>query len=391
MRLHGNVRMGRGRAIAARPARLAPRYFCACLLLAIGVSLSAASTSAAKTVWLCKASSGPCGKSLTTTVVETNGHTSVEKAKKARKAGVNCFYVYPTVSEQESANASLKIESTETAIAEFQASRFSQDCKVYAPMYRQFTLADLFPTFHVTEEEFVKAYVGVAEAWNEFLAKYDKGKGVVLIGHSQGADMLIELIKSVIDPNPEERKLLVSAVLLGGNVVVPEGKLVGGDFQNVPVCQESTETGCVIAYSSFLKEPPANADFGLPADSVFGAAPGSEVVCVNPALPAQDGAEGPLLPYAPTKPFPGKQAEVLGKPPTGSTPWVSAPGEYTAQCEHANGATWLQVNPVGAAVDPPEYVQELLGPQWGLHVFDVNIALGNLVKTVATQAASYEK
>ena len=108
----------------------------------------------------------------------------------------------------------------------------------------------------ITPEVTAKAYAGVLAAWEEFLAKDDKGKGVVLIGHSQGSLMLIQLIKEQIDPNPAERKLLVSAVLLGGNVLVHKGELTGGDFQNVPACTEATETGCVIAYSSFLKEPP---------------------------------------------------------------------------------------------------------------------------------------
>ena len=60
-----------------------------------------------------------------------------------------------------------------------------------------------------------------------------------------------------------------------------------------------------------------------------------------------------------------------------------------ASASKENGASWLQINPVGPAVDPPEYVKELLGPEWGLHVYDVNIALGNLVHTVALQAAAY--
>lgn len=368
------------------------RTLALCLVVALAASAAAAATSTAKTartVWLCKASSGPCGKSLTTTVVETDGSTHVEKAKKASKPSINCFYIYPTVSEQETPNANLKIEKNEKAVAEAQVSRFSQDCKVYAPMYPQFTLADLFPTIHVTEAQFIVAYEGVLAAWNEFLAKYDKGKGVVLIGHSQGADMLIQLIKEQIDPSATERKLLVSAVLLGGNVTVPEGKLVGGDFQNVPVCDEAKETGCVIAYSTFLKEPPEASYFGRPSDSLFGDVPGTEVVCVNPALEVQNGTAAPLLPYAPTKALPGKFSEDTGATPTARTPWVSAPGEYTAQCHHENGASWLQINPVGTPVDPPEYVHELLGPDWGLHLFDVNIALGNLVETVATQAQNY--
>ncbi len=68
---------------------------------------------------------------------------------------------------------------------------------------------------------------------------------------------------------------------------------------------------------------------------------------------------------------------------------MASVGEYTAQCHKENGASWLQINPVGTAVDPPGYVKEELGPDWGLHLYDVNIALGNLVRTTAIQAAAY--
>ena len=180
--------------------------------------------------------------------------------------------------------------------------------------------------------------------------------------------------------------------LTGGNVVVPEGKLVGGEFENVPVCTEAKETGCLIAYSSFLQEPPANTLFGRPSDSTLVKGPGLEVVCVNPAVETQNGAEGALLPYAPTKLFPGKEPEKdFGKPPTAPTPWVSSPGEYKAQCHKENGASWLPINPAGPAVDPPGHVRELIGAESGLYLFDVNIALGNLVNTVAIETKNYTR
>jgi hypothetical protein len=359
----------------------------ACLAL---VSASAASASS---VWLCKPglAKDPCTKSLNTEVVQTDGETSVEKVRKAQHPSIDCFYVYPTVSEQKTTNANLEIEPQETAIAVEQASRFSQDCRVFAPMYPQLTLKAI--SGPVPPEAAEIAYAGVLEAWREYLADYNDGRGVVLIGHSQGALMLKQLIEEQIDPSPALRHQLVSAVLLGGNVLVPEGQLVGGDFQNVPACQSASETHCVIAYSSFLKEPPEGSFFGRPNSPLLeggGSTVGMQVLCVNPTQFTQDeGAAGPLLPYALKRPFPGE----LGAgtvTPTGTKPWVEAPGEYTAQCHHENGASWLQINPVGAAVDPDEYVKEALGPDWGLHLYDVNIALGNLVDTVAVQAAAYQ-
>ena len=55
----------------------------------------------------------------------------------------DCFYVYPTVSTETSANADLTVQPAERAAAIVQASRFSQRCTVWAPMYRQVTVAGL--------------------------------------------------------------------------------------------------------------------------------------------------------------------------------------------------------------------------------------------------------
>ena len=57
------------------------------------------------------------------------------------------------------------------------------------------------------------------------------------------------------------RKRLVSAILLGGNVAVKEGKLVGGDFRRRPAARAG-QTGCVIAFSTFNETPPDNSRYG---------------------------------------------------------------------------------------------------------------------------------
>ena len=157
----------------------------------------------------------------------------------------------------------------------------------------------------------------------------------------------------------------------------------------------------MIAYSSFLKEPPEGAFFGRPESPLLNATgepppEGSEVLCVNPTLLNQNGAAGPLLPYAPTTTFPG----LLGSfqpAPSAPTPWVTMPGLAEAQCKHENGASWLQISVAGSPSEAVlkereerhELAQELLGPDWGLHLYDVNIAAGNLVNTVAIQSQAY--
>jgi hypothetical protein len=71
------------------------------------------------------------------------------------------------------------------------------------------------------------------------------------------------------------------------------------------------------------------------------------------------------------------------------TPWVSYPGLYTAACRSSGGADWLQVTTVVSRGDRRPVVTASLGPRWGLHLADVNLALGNLVRLVDEQARAY--
>ena len=368
---------------------------------ALLVPAAFAASASASTVWLCKPgqASNPCASDLTTTVQTGSGASFVEKSQDAINPPIDCFYIYPTVSEQTTANANLAIEPVETQVAIDQASRFSQVCKVYAPIYPQLTIPTLLaevPTGAFNPAYVATAYAGVEAAWHEYLAKYNDGRGVVLIGHSQGAGMLRLLMKKEIDPNPAQRHLLVSAYLMGGNVSVPEGKLVGGDFQNIPACQTAVSTGCVVAYSTFLNEPPADTLFGVVQGpvSTLGGGPATgknlQVLCVNPTLLLQNGGSGPLLPYESTTPFPGAFLGLFWQTPSASTPWVSTPGQYTAKCEHSGAHTWLQVTNVGPPGDPRLQLAETLGPTFGLHLYDVNIALGNLVDLAGLQSLAYQ-
>ena len=107
-----------------------------------------------------------------------------------------------------------------------------------------------------------------------------------------------------------------------------------------------------------------------------------------PTSPGRSRA-GPLLPYTTTAFFPGFLGPFV-QVPQAPTPWVSDPRQYSAQCEDVNGASWLQVTNVGPAGDPREQVKETLGPLWGTHLADVNLALGNLVGLVRRQARVYQ-
>src|SRR3954453_12679845 len=87
---------------------------------------------AGKTVWLCRpgASPDPCASSLTSTAVLPDGSRHGEPTPAPRSSKLDCFYVYPTVSQEPTANADLTIQPAEINVAIAQAARFSDVCRV---------------------------------------------------------------------------------------------------------------------------------------------------------------------------------------------------------------------------------------------------------------------
>lgn len=361
------------------------------VLLVAALAAPAAAHAATPTRWLCRPGrANPCNGSLTATNLAAGGR--IERAPVAREAPIDCFYVYPTVSSRPTVNAPLVADPEQRTVAVQQAARFSQDCRVYAPLYRQLTLATIGDPAKATPQAQAIAYGDVLDAWRSYLRRDNRGRGVVLIGHSQGSFVLRRLIREQIDPRASVRRRLVSALLLGGNVTVRKGSDVGGDFRHVRACRSPTQLGCVVAYSAFNETPPADALFGRvnglgrggrgPADPAH-----TQVLCTNPA--ALGGGTGRLKAYAVARPFPGALGAAvnafIGPLPKVATAWVRPPGYYTAHCSHAGGASVLAIGAhAGARVFKASPT-----PQWGLHLGDISLALGNLTDLVARQASAY--
>jgi hypothetical protein len=208
----------------------------AALAASLAALLVVCAPASAKTVWLCKPglAKNPCLAPLTTTLIDADGPAGVERVKRARRPEIDCFYVYPTVSGQPTLNANRRIEAEQRAVARQQASRFSQVCRPFAPVYRQLTLAAIQRPEGIPPDAAARAFLDVRAAWREYLRRHNRGRGVVLVGHSQGTYMLRALIRREIDRRPEVRRRLVSALLTGGNVLVRKGRPAGGDFTGVP-------------------------------------------------------------------------------------------------------------------------------------------------------------
>ena len=345
--------------------------------------------------WLCRLGHDTvCTTNQRATIVRADGSTRIKNWKAAANPKVDCFYVYPTVSLDRSANSDMIPGPEEVSVVNQQLNRFASQCRIYAPLYRQVTIPALrsaligAPMAGIDRE---LAYTDVRDAWRSYLAHDNHGRGVILIGHSQGSGVLKRLLAEEIDGKPVQKQL-VSAILPGTNFLVPAGKVVGGDLKSIPLCTVQGQTGCVISYVTFRDDapPPVNSRFGRTQ------APGMKVACVNPA--AIGGDSGPADAYFPARPNTlSEQAPIIwarGKQIT--TPFVQVPGLVSAQCTDRDGAQYLALtvhpNPADPRTDliPGDIVQDgKVARDWGLHLIDINANMGGLISVVAAQRSKF--
>ncbi len=382
------------KAVWGRPVRLA---IAALAAVAAATAFGIAAGPARATVWLCKpgVKPDPCNPGLATTVYNAplTEAIGVEHPKAQRNPPIDCFYVYPTVSDETSGNSDLQVQDTETSIASYQASRYSQYCKVYAPMYRQVTLigAGLGSAQPTSKPNPALGVSDVENAFETYLRRYNHGRGFVLIGHSQGAGVLEAVIAKEVDHERAVRKRLLSASLMGGNVLVKGKPASEATSSTIPACRRSTQLGCVIAFSTFDQPVPSDSLFGRPRSLPGMPAPtkGEEVLCTNPANLA--GGSGLLTPIQPSAPFAPGSTIALGlgvlnyKVPMPSTVFWTSPHSYTARCEDSNGAHVLEVTARDGAQTPTPAPT----PEWGLHLLDANLSLGNLISIVASESKAF--
>jgi hypothetical protein len=311
----------------------------------------------------------------------------------AKDAPIDCFYVYPTVSRDQAMNSDLDV-SEEKGATQSQFARFASVCRTFAPIYRQMTLAAVaaYSAGANIDEAGKIAYGDVLAAWRNYFATKNNGRPFVLIGHSQGSLMIQRLIAEQIENNPAVAARMKLAIIPGFDVLVPQGRLVGGTFKKTPLCNRVGETGCVMSWTSFRVNnvPPDGAIFGIAEQ------PGMTVGCVNPARPgATDWV--PLDSYWYSRsslPIPGGPISWSSEGPPPS-PYLRTEGLVSAKCinDGQRGYLWIRTNhkPGEKWTDRIGGEVGVLGmflPAWGMHLADMSEAQGDLIRTVADIAAN---
>jgi hypothetical protein len=336
-------------------------------------------------LWLCKPglADNPCESNADATEVLADNSLGAPVALAVKTdADFDCFYIYPTVDQSFSAGNHMDLTDIAAArsMTNTEVARFSTVCRVYAPRYRQMTIGCYMSGEY--QQHFDFAYADVVDAFEYYLANENDGRDLVLIGHSQGAHILTQLLKDEFDGVQEMTDRLISALLIGtSELFVPEGEVVGGTFAHLPLCASDNRTGCIVAYNSI------NAPATALAAGRQGVSPpeGQEVACMNPAAPA--GGKAHLTTYATE----ANQASL----PDLTTPFALYRDYFTGECigEGAAHALLIEGDPVDAGdqrESPYDFaaVAGVMMSTTSLHMIDVEIVQGDLLELVANQAAS---
>lgn len=359
--------------------------------------------------WLClPGRQDACTLPLDSAVVAANGSFQVERFKPAANPAFDCFYVYPTVSLDEYSISDLVAGVEERAVVERQFARLASVCRPYAPMYRQITLPQLRAgqgTGAAPPQRGSRAQgaADVDDAWDYYVRNHNGGRGVVLIGHSQGAGQISRLVRAKIEGTPMEQKV-ISVYILGGSVTAPKGQETGGTFKTMKPCKTKTETGCVVTYGSYRATlPPAPTGQAVGTGPGTGATGDTHGICVNPAALLAGKSSGPATADSYWAVEPPISATTKA-PPRWTTksaiyePFAKTPGLVTTECVDKHNRTYLEVT-INANKDDPRAddvygdVMTANGPSqaWGLHNLDVPLHMGDIVNLVRAQGAAYGK
>ena len=160
------------------------------------------------------------------------------------------FFVCPTVDMGKGGNFIADIENEKyrksfVGAINMQLGIYNENATIYAPYYRQAT----FPVYNLSKEEQEKylafAYEDVKNAFVYYAENTDASRPLILAGFSQGADLIIRLMKDLFD-EPKYQNRLVAAYAIGWKLTEDEIK----EFVHLKPAENETDTGVIVAFNS---------------------------------------------------------------------------------------------------------------------------------------------
>ena len=344
--------------------------------------------------WLCLPGRSDACASPDTVSLGPNGYGDRIVTRPAANPPADCFYLYPTVSRDAGFNSDLSPGMEERMAVAIQFARYAGVCRPFVPVYRSGTVAAVRSVLDGLNPDpiFARAYGDVEASFRYYMRHHNNGRPVVIIAHSQGSVYAIELLKREFEGRPLQDRL-ISAIIPGYTVEVPQGRATGGTFRSLPLCTSAGQTGCIVSYVSFRqgREPPADAMFG------HASRPDWTIACTNPAALGSN-ARVPLDSYFYTGSNESMPSRVVwsrsGPPPAR---FVHTRGLASAACVNRGRTGYLSI---GVNADPEDARADDIPGEiffwrwtfdgWGMHLADMNAPQGDLIRMVARQSAAWQ-
>ncbi len=169
-----------------------------------------------------------------------------------RDSVADVFFLHPTtytgaISEQNAAiDDPLLNAKTDYSTILYQASVFNQQCRIFAPRYRQAHINTFFmDNKQKAAAAFDLAYADLKAAFDYYLDHWNNSRPLIIAAHSQGSMLAERLLKEYFDGKPLQRKLIAAYVI---GWPVPHGY-----FSELKMCEDSLQTGCICSWRTFRK------------------------------------------------------------------------------------------------------------------------------------------
>lgn len=171
-----------------------------------------------------------------------------------RDSTVDVFFLHPTTltyktgrKEQNAVIDDWFINAkTDYTTILYQASVFNQECRVFAPRYRQAHIRNFYTEDSARAiKAFEIAYSDIRKSFEYYLQYFNSGRPIIIAAHSQGSKLAERLLKEFFE-NTLLRNKLVVAYIAGWPV--PKNY-----FSSLAMCVDSMETGCLCSWRTFRK------------------------------------------------------------------------------------------------------------------------------------------
>ncbi len=259
--------------------------------------------------------------------------------------------------------------------AELADSIFCSDANLFLPYYRQSTFG--VPDAATSRRAGDMAKKDVLNAFKYYMKRLNNGRPFILAGFSQGARMVIELLRAMDDATYRQ---LVAAYVVGYGISasdtlltdVPQRMKGRHKVQHIRLAQGADDTGVTICYNSVAS--PSAINEGLC---------GNTIACINPVSWTTSAAPATLLPAG------GVPNADDGRFPYGTA--VVAKDQQTSVTVSVDTVRHvLMVN----GLDVPRYHLPALGdmfPLGNLHLQELFFYAPYLKENVNTRCRNYVK